>query len=259
MKFLIFLVLALNIEASAQKNLSSDYFQSNVRPVLSGILSDFYQMISLFPDYPKDLIQIIDEVDELHSEKNALVDTCPHDLNRSCLTSINKLRLRLVSLQSKTLKLISNQQITTGLHINPIGGIRTTLQFQAMLESIKGDLDNSSFIMKAGAKQKKSTYPLVKKMDDLSTYISLTVVEYVPFLYQNDFRHFYFNFIHPIQQQIGKNKNYEFLNRNINSLNFAINLLNQNLTKRNKKTPDGMAPYLSLMHNRWNSLLRYYF
>jgi hypothetical protein len=36
-------------------------------------------------------------------------------------------------------------------------------------------------------------------------------------------------------------------------------LLNQSLTKRNKKTPEGMGPYLATIHNRWNSILRYYF
>jgi hypothetical protein len=112
--------------------------------------------------------------------------------------------------------------------------------------------------MRAQISDKKNTATLVKQIDELQTVLSLAVVEYIPYGYREDFRHFYFDFVHPIELQVSKNNNYEFLNRNVSALNFAINLLNQNLTKRNKKTPEGMAPYLSLIHNRWNSLIRYY-
>jgi hypothetical protein len=260
MKFLwpIF-ILFLSQSAIAQKTLNAQTFQANVRPVLSGILSDFYQMITLFPDFPKELIGILDEIDDLHGEKELVKEKCPRTLNLSCLSNIDNLRTKLISIQARTLELIAHQKLSPVLHLNPISGFRTTNDFQAEMEEVKGLLDNSSLILRAGASQKKPTHHIVKKIDELSTFISLTVVEYIPFTYREDFRHFYFNFIHPVQQQISKHQNYEFLNRNINSLNFALNLLNQNLTKRNKKTPEGMGPYLAVIHNRWNSLLRYYF
>ena len=258
MKFIFLILFALSLRANDQKALGPEAFQSSARPVLAGILNDFYQMITLFPDFPKELISIVDEIDDLHGAKENLREKCPRYLTNSCLESINALRVRLSSIQAKTLKLVANQKISSNLNMNPLGGMRTTNQFQLGLEEIKGELDNSSLIIKAGASDKKATYPIIKKIDELSTYISLTVVEYIPFLYQDEFRHFYFTFIHPVQQQISKHKNYEFLNKNINSLNFSLNLLNQSLTKRNKKTPEGMAPYLLMIHNRWNSLFRYY-
>jgi hypothetical protein len=259
MKLLIVSLLFLSFESHAQKKLGPEQFQSSIRPVLSGILSDFYQMISLFPDFPRELITIIDELDGIESEKASLLEKCPKRLEKSCLENINRLRGKFLSIQAKSFKLIANQKMNSNLHMNPLGGIRSTNEFQFKLESIKGELDNASLIISAGANQKKETYQLIKKMDELSTYASLTVVEYVPFSYQADFRHFYFNFIHPLQLHISQYKNHEFLYRNIDSLNFAINLINQNLTKRNKKTPEGMAPFLALMHNRWNSILRYYY
>jgi hypothetical protein len=259
MKFFLPLLLLLSFQAHAQKSISAATFQTNVRPILSAILSDFYQMITLFPDFPKELIGVLDEIDELHGEKELILEKCPRYLTLSCLENINNVRARLVGIQARTMELISHQKMSYNLHMNPISGIRTSYDFQIEMEELKGLLDNSSLILKAQANQKKPTHHIIKKMDELSTYVSLTVVEYVPFSYREEFRHFYFNFVHPIQQQISKHQNYEFLNRNINSLNFSLNLLNQNLTKRNKKTPEGMAPYLSTIHNRWNSMLRYYF
>jgi len=245
--------------ALAQKNMNSQAFQSSVRPVLNAILSDFYQMMTLFPDFPKELISVVDEIDDLHGEKDLIREKCPRRLDNTCLDNINKLREKLSVLQAKTLTLISHQSMSSSIHMNPLGGMRTTNQFMAELEELKATLDNAAFILKAGAPLKRPTDQIVKKVDELSTYVSLTVVEYIPYEYKEDFRHFYFDFIHPVQQHIARNKNYEFLNKNMNSLNYALNLLNQNLTKRSKKTPPGMAPYLSVIHNRWNSLLRYYF
>ncbi|MBA2406320.1 MAG: hypothetical protein H0V66_16200 [Bdellovibrionales bacterium] len=259
MKVLFTFLLMLSFEAHAQKKLSSQAFQSSVRPILSGILSDFYQMITLFPDFPKELVSIVDEIDDLHGEKELIREKCPRNLGLACLENITKLRNRLVGVQAKTLELISRQRMSPSLHMNPLAGIRTTNEFMIELEDIKGSLDNAALILKAGASFKKPTFQVIKKVDELSTFVSLTVVEYIPFTYKEDFRHFYFNFIHPVQQQLGKTQNYEFLNRNIATLNFSLNLLNQNLTKRNKKTPEGMGPYLSVIHNRWNSLLRYYY
>lgn len=259
MKILPLLFVIFSFQAQAQKTLSSQAFQSNIRPVLSGILSDFYQMITLFPDFPKELVSIVDEIDDLHGEKELIREKCPRNLELACLSNITNLRNRLVGVQAKTLELISRQKMSSSLHMNPLAGIRTTNEFMIELEDIKGTLDNAALIIKAGAYLKMPTLEVVKKVDGLSTFVSLTVVEYIPFSYKEDFRNFYFNFIHPVQQQISRSQNYEFLNRNINSLNFSLNLLNQNLTKRNKKTPEGMAPYLSVIHQRWNSILRNYF
>lgn len=259
MKILCLFIFVFTAQVHAQKNLSSQTFQTNVRPALSAILSDFYQMITLFPDFPKELVSIIDEIDDLHGEKDLIREKCPRNLVLACLSNITNLRNRLVGVQAKTLELISRQKMSTSLHMNPLAGIRTTNEFMIELEDIKGTLDNAALILKAGATLKMPTFQVIKKVDELSTFVSLTVVEYIPFTYKEDFRTFYFNFVHPIQQQISRNQNYEFLNRNITALNFSLNLLNQNLTKRNKKTPEGMGPYLSVIHNRWNSILRYYY
>ncbi len=259
MKYWALIFLLVSGPTWAQKQISSQAFQANVRPVLSGILNDFYQMMTLFPDFPKELMVLVDQMDSLTLDKEDLRLKCPRVLAKPCLENITSLRNKLSLIQAKTLELFSGQKMSPTLHLNSLAGLRLINEFHMGLEEVKGQLDNSEFMIKAQVSHKRDTYQILKSLDELNTYLSLSVVEYVPYLYKEEFRHFYFNFVHPIQQQISKNQNYEFLNRNVNSLNFAINLLNMNLTKRNKKTPEGMAPFLSLIHNRWNSLLRYYF
>lgn len=259
MRILLCLFLFFSQSIYAQRTLGRDSFMLNVRPVLNGILSDFYQMIALFPDYPKGLNALIQELETLTLDKETLRETCPRLINVKCSSSIKSLRTKLFRIQALSMDVLTLQRMSQSLNINSLSGLRIMAEFDSELEEIRGHLDNGAFLMSAQIPHKRETYFILKELDKLTTLISLAVVEYIPYNYQNDFRHFLFNFVYPVQVQISKNKNYEFLNRNVNTLNFAINLLNMNLTKRNKKTPEGMAPFLSVIHNRWNSLLRYYF
>lgn len=259
MHFILFFCLIFAPYGHAQRTLNRDTFMVNVRPVLNGILSDFYQMITLFPDFPKELIPLIQKLDDIAGDKEILRESCPRLITNECKETVNSIRNKLSDVKKLSLNLLKVQQVSSSLYMNTLSGWRLVSQFDSDLEEVKGYLDNTSFLISAQIPHKRKTYAILKKLDELNTILSLAVVAYIPYDYRQDFRHFYFNFVHPVQIQISKYKNYEFLNRNVDSLNFAINLLNMNLTKRNKKTPDGMAPFLAVMHNRWNSLLRYYF
>ena len=259
MRFCLVLILLFSTPAMAQRKLGPETFQVNVKPVLNGILSDFYQMITHFPDFPKEIIPLIQEMDTLTNDKENLIADCPRLISKKCSASIKSIRQKLQTIRSLSLKLQSQLKMSQSVHLSAISGLRLVNQFDLELENIKGILDNASFLETAAIPQKRESYYVIKQLDELNTYLSLALVEFIPFNYKTDFRHFYTNFVQPIQLQISKHKNYEFLNRNLDSLNFAINLLNMNLTKRNKKTPEGMGSYLAVIHNRWNSLLRYYF
>jgi len=258
MRFIVLILLTFSLNAFAQKRLGSNAFQSNVRPVLAAILNDFYQMVSQFPEFPKELNVVVQNLDKLQIYKELLIEHCPRTLNTNCQSSVEQLRVQLSNIQSQLYELSAKQRMSKGLHLTPLPGMRTMGILLNEVEMLKGYLDNSSFMIKASIPHKRSSYEIVKGIDTINTFASLTFVEYIPYMYKEEFKHFYFNFVQPIQLQISKLKNYEFLNRNINSLNFSLNLLVQSLTKRNKKTPEGMSSYLQLMHNRWNSLFRYY-
>ncbi len=259
LRYLWPLLFLLSSPLMAQKNLGRETFMANVRPSLNAILSDFYQMISLFPDFPREIVPLLQELDSLTEDKEVLRETCPRTIGPKCKKTVDSLRTKLQELRSLSMKLMVRQKMTSSLHLSSISGLRFVTLFDSELEEVKTYLDNASFLTTSQISTKRQTYQILKELDELNSILSLAIVEYIPFLYKEDFTHFYFNFVHPIQIQISKNNNYEFVNRNIHTLNFTLNLLNMNLTKRNKKTPEGMAPFLSVLHNRWNSILRYYY
>jgi hypothetical protein len=260
MKLVLVLCLAIGLshEAWAQKQLNAQTFQINVRPSLNAILSDFYNMLGMFPSFPRELVTIVNQLEALNLEKEALRVSCPRLLDKKCMSTIRKLRTKLSLVQAKTMELMARHRDLPTLHLSSIAGQRMLMKFQNDLALLKGELDNVSFLHRARLPFEKKTFEVIGQLDQLTTLATISVVEFIPFTYKEDFRHFYFNFVNPIQLHISKNMNYEFLNRNVNSLNFSLNLLVMNLTKRNKRTPEGMTPYLNLIHNRWNSVLRHY-
>ena len=244
--------------ASAQKNIGRETFMANVRPVLNAILNDCYQMVGHFPDFPKEIAPIIQELNTLTADKEILRTSCPRVINDKCKDTVDALRTKLQRIKSLSFLLLSRQKMASTLHLSTISGMRIVSDFDNEVEEVKGILDNASFLITASIPQKRETHSVLKELDELNTTLSLAMVEYVPFMYKEDFRQFFFNFVNPIQQQISKSNNNEFIYRNLTSLNFSLNLLNQTLTKK-KKTPEGMGSYLAVIHNRWNSLLRYYY
>lgn len=254
----ILMIFLLISPTFAQKSLGRDQFLVSVRPILTAIINDFYQMISHLPEFPKSMTTLIQEINTINSDKELLKLECPKIITLKCKAPLNSLKEKLLKIRMSSLRLLSDNKMSSSIHINTLAGLRILQEFDLELEEVKGHIDNSSFLLAAGIPQKKETFFIIKELDELSTLISLSVIEFTPYFYKEDFRHFFFNFIRPLQQQISKSTGHEFLNQNINSLNFAINLINQTLTKK-KKTPEGMGPYLSVIHNRWNSILRYYF
>lgn len=256
--FFLILLVVFSPLATAERKLNKEVFQANVRPVLSGIINDYYQMISLFPYFPRELIKIIELMEKVTVGKEYIYIACSSFLNIKCLKEIETLQAQLSEVEASLLKLNSSIEPTHSPYLNTLGGIRLLGEFKLKISSIKGTLWNSSLLIRAQISNKKNTLQIIKELDEAKTFLSLAIVEFFPFTYKEDFRQFYFNFIHPIELHVAKNKNYEFLNQNVESLNFFLNLFNVGLTKRNKKTPDNMGPLLNLIHNRWNNILRYY-
>jgi hypothetical protein len=251
--------LLFSFQSFAVKRLSSETFQINVRPVINGIINDFYQMVGLFPDFPKETSPIIFEVESLTDEGLTLKEKCPGKISHSCQANLKQLKSRLDSLSLRCLRLLSSLRAQDGLQLHFEGAIRTISNFQTEVEEFKGMVENLSLVIKARTGRSMETLLLIKRIDELNAFSSMLLIENIPQLYREDFRQFFFNFVRPLQHQMARKTNFEYMNKNVTELNFHLNLLNQNLTKRSKKTPEGMGPYLVLMHNRWNNILRFYY
>lgn len=257
MSFLIMiltLMLSLPLQAFTPRTLSPQVFSSRVTPTLTSIQSDFFQILNQFPDFPKELPPLINNF-YLHQDiKNQLPLECPRELNPQCAKEILTLKKYIVDLNEALDSVVSKLKPTIANDLNSLIGIKYINNASNLLWSLKMEMDFASFLNDAQLSSSLKSLEVIHRLDQIRTELILGMLQFIPQLYQVEFKTFYNDFIHPLRL----NKNHDFFVDNFTRLNFNLNLFVQSLTKRNKKTPEGSNQYLQLMHMRWNGILRFY-
>jgi hypothetical protein len=258
MKNIFFVLIFLTKFTWGNSTISPQTFQINIKPILSSIIQDYYQMLSLFKGYPPEIISIVKLFNNLEDEKKSLENICSQKNPNDCFTLLAKIKNQINEIETLSLGLLGNIELENSLYFNSIIGIRQVTELHLGLMELKYKLSQISFLQYTKIKNQKSPYRLMKMIDELQLKSSLCLIDFVPRQYKEEIKTFYFDFIFPLERQLKRDSNVIFFNQRLNALNFSLNLLNQNLTKRNKKTPEGWAPYLLTIHNKWNSIFRYY-
>ncbi|MEZ4430409.1 MAG: hypothetical protein R3A51_22250 [Nannocystaceae bacterium] len=245
----------------AQRSVSNQQFSIHIKPQLRGILTEFYHMLPRFPDYPEKLVEIQKKMQELSEIKSALV-TCPRKTKATqCLGPLKLLQKNLNELDLLSFEAIQSFNARNETYLSNLMGQAFFQSYTKTLQLV--DTNTEVWSMTIGARNLTKTewdpYQTIKHLDEMQSYLSLSLVEFIPYIYQQDFRNFYFNLISPLEKNIDTNSASKFFQQNVEMLNFHLNLLNQNLTKRNKKTPENMSSSLFQIHSRWNSVLKYYY
>lgn len=233
-------------------------FQSQIRPQLHGLVSEFYDMVIMFPDYPRGMSKIVSLSNRFESSKQTLIEKCPRYLNAECLPVIEEMIKNAQDLSALTLSFYGEIKMAHEPYISGITGLRFINQYNSELEKFKGQLELASLTYRA-KKLNIKIDPILLAHDHMRTYLSLSVVEFIPYLYKDNFKQFYMNFVRPMENNLSTPTAHTFVFKNIKDLNFNLNLLHQNLTKRNKKTPTGMGSNLNQLQNRWNLVMRGYY
>lgn len=255
MRFLIVILLLASIpQAFALRQITPQAFSTRVTPSLNSIQSDYFHIVAQFPDFPKELPALINHFYHHQEIKNQLPLECPRKLNPQCIKEIYTLKNYIVELNSSLEAIVSKVGPGMSAYLNPLVGIKYLTNAAHLLWTLKTEMDFATFLIDAQLPSSLSSLEVIHRLDQIRTELILAMLQFIPPLYKDEFRTFYFEFIHPLRL----NKNHEFFQNNVTRLNFNLNLFVQSLTKRNKKTPEGANQYLQLMHMRWNGILRFY-
>jgi hypothetical protein len=249
MKLVILWCALFCFQAMAQRELPPGVFKSVARPQLSGIINEFYQMIEQFPDFPKDMNHLINTSKQFEDDRQLIIQTCPRYINDFCLSTIERMLKGVQELDLLTTTFYGFLKSNNEPYISALTGLRFIDLYQNELLKLKSALEFASFTYRAKKSQIK-TDPILLLHDRMKTYLSLSVPEFTPYIY---------NFIRPLEHHLSTPTAHTFFYKNLKELNFSLNLLHQNLTKRSKKTPQGMSGSLNNMHMRWNLIQRAYY
>lgn len=255
MRFLIvILFLCLTVQASASRKPTPQAFSAQVRPLLNSIQNDYFHILNQFPEFPRELPDLINQLYDQQNIRDQIPLDCPRNINNQCKDGVLALKSQLSNISSNLQKVISQLKSRQTTYLGSLIGVKHALNGLNLLWSLKTDLEFATFLIDAEIPTQLGSLDIIQRLDMVRAELILSMLEFVPELYQIDFKTFYFEFIQPLYL----NKNNEYLSSNMSKLNFNLNLFVQNLTKRNKKTPEGSNQYLQLMHMRWNGIQRFY-
>lgn len=247
-------LLLLPLRAQA---LSSASFQVHVRPQLVGIYQDFRQILATFTDYPNEILQLMNQMDDLRSAAQTLRQACPLRTELGCLSNLVKIQQELRDLDRLFIKYQGNVRFSEATGLAPIAGQRIWLRLDQTRDKLQRQVTVEILGLSAGRSGNRlSSVELLRMTDEIEAYGDLLVVEFIPPKFQVDFRSAWMNFFRPLHRYAEREGRAVFLTSNLDQLNFYWNLLNMRMTKRLKKTPEGMGGPLNAIQNRWNQVMR---
>lgn len=253
MRWLIPLLFTFNAYAV----LSRASYQVHVRPQLVGIYQDFRQILGTFTDYPPEVLQLLTQLDQINEGARQLQQNCPLRTKVECLPALLILQQESRDLEHLFYKYQGNARFAASTGLAPVTGQSIWLRLEKARAKLLSTVQVEILCLSAGrAGTRASSAELVKTVNEIVSYGDLLVVEFIPPKYQDDFRSAWMNFFRPLHRHGEVEGRITFLTTNLEQLNFYWNLLNMRMTKRMKKTPEGMSGPLNAIQNRWNQVVR---
>jgi hypothetical protein len=257
MKALLLFLWSLSVAAAPVRELNVGTFQVHVRPQLVGIQQDIQQIFLTMPGYPAEVFQALTLVDQLLAQSRIAKNVCPSQLQNNCLPQLQISLNVLRDLERLWMSHEGRASTATDASITTIAGRKRWLQMMEVARTLQAQLEAEALAIQAGRTGgRMNQWQWRKGVDEVEDYLDMVVVEFVPAKLQTDFRSAWMNFFRPVYKHCVLANNRRFLSRNLDSLNFYWNLLNLKLTKRLKKTPEGMLGPLNAIQNRWNQVMR---
>jgi hypothetical protein len=256
---LIFL-FSFNCFAQTAREISPQSYQIYVRPQMINIQQDIQQVFLSFPGYPAEVFESQKIIDQLIITSDKLKLACPNFLSAVCMPQINEVIIQLRSLERVWWKFESKAQFNAD---GTIGGISGKHRWLAVLKTsitLKQRLEIEAMAIAAERTNKPwNSWEFRKMVHEIENMQNIMIIDFIPSRLQEDFRSAWTNFFRPLYKQTILTGNKAYLTENINKLNFYWNILNMKLTKRLRRTPEGMSSPLNAIQNRWNQVLRIYF
>lgn len=247
----------MSVFAAPVREINVSSFQVHVRPQLVGIHQDIQQIFLTMPGYPVEVFQALSLVDQLLAQSRAAHNICPRQLQSSCLPQLQTSLTILRDLERLWLSQETRASTAADASLTTLAGRKRWLQMMEAARKLQAQLEAQVLAIQAGRSgDRMNQWQWRRGVDEIEDWLDMVVIEFVPAKLQEDFRSAWMNFFRPLYKHCVLANNRLFLSRNMDSLNFYWNLLNLKLTKRLKKTPEGMSGPLNAIQNRWNQVMR---
>jgi hypothetical protein len=243
-------------------SLTPESFNRYVRPQLRNMVVEYYQLLRKLEPSTNEFIELKNKAFELSTDWQKAVDICQKDNNHAnCEKEIKGLYKKSRELDRHMLALRKSRI--------PIENFIEEKQVDAAIETTKlvDEISNINYanlhyleevLITLNAPNNTSSIRLARK-EDLQLILiksEMTITSVLSKQYQEIFEYLYQVFIKTAENNVVRDSDREFLLKNLERYNMVWNAFHMKLSKGGEEVPKPILQTISIMHNRWNSILK---
>lgn len=236
--------------------LSENEFQRLVKPQLNNIRQDYQTLLGLLNPHLKDYKQVFNHFSALKKQEDKFISYCKKTAQEDCQKIITKYLKHVKQIIIVLNKVNGPKEEKYHPTEQTLVSFQLQQELTTMLLDIHMQLFQMNFFYKAGIDIKKQPEVYNKMIQKAYNKFNIFMIKSSDTRFQGQFLSYWNSFIKPISSYVLSQSEKNNFVRHLNDYNLRWNILNVELTKRNKKISKQSLTLLNIMHNRWKNILK---
>jgi hypothetical protein len=242
--------------------LTHSEFVRYVKPQLLNISQDYQTLIAMLNPHLKPYKTVFNHYHSLKINDENFRDRCNIKSDAKCSDHLVRILKSLKSILTALDKSHPPEKIKNYGFNGVLDSFSHFQGFRNELFDIYLQVFNYSFFYKANIKYKSSNTSyytpelIIKRIEQSYNKFNIFLITSSDKRFKEVFFAYWNSFIKPITRVVLTHNDKKYFLRNLNDYNLRWNVLNIELTKRNKTVSKQVHTLLNAMHRRWNRILK---
>lgn len=256
--FLLCFFIPFGVEAYSPKHikLTQNEFQRLVKPQLNNIKQDYQTLIGILNPHLKDYKSIFRHFNDLKKREEKFINYCSKTSNENCQEIVNIYLNRLDQIIKTLYKVSPPKEDQHHPYEQTLKSFDLQQKLISELLDTHMQFFQMNFFHKAKIKVEQLPVHYTKLIQKANNQFNLFMIKSSDIRFQDQFLSYWNGFIKPISNYVLSQSEKGHFSKNLSDYNLRWNMLNVELTKRNKKISKQSKTLLKIMHNRWNNILK---
>lgn len=236
--------------------LSSESFRRYATPQLRSIVNEYFLVLrKISPDTAK-ILKLRRSSLKISDQSKVISKNC-RIFNEECVQLFSDLAKSSMRFEKDIYIELENALITSIQIDDQIEYIRLLKDLATIQASTSHDIEEFQILLGTDLeKYSKNIYDIQKKVDRSQFLLNIKINTLVPAYLRSEFENVWSSFILPIEKNVLGQNDKKFLLSHLERFNIDWNSFHKNITKGNYNLPKSKIKVSSIMHNRWNQILK---
>ncbi len=192
----------------------------------------------------------------INSKSESITLEC-RDFNSKCSNQLKSIKKEIVNFEKSIFKEIEDVKITSVQIDDQIEYLRLLKDLAVKISSLSHSIEEYSLLKDSELERySKNMYDISDGTNEALFLLNLKINTLMPSHLRPEFEKVWKGFVLPIEQNVLRKNDKEFLLSHLERFNIDWNSFHKNITKGNFDLPKSKTLYSDIIHNRWNQILK---